>query len=233
MNRKHLYIAIGLSVTFLSCKEELQPQESSAAVRADQAQTTVNQKAAAAQNNAQTTQQTQAIQQTQTNPTNASTQPQGSLNPAHGQPGHRCDIAVGAPLNSKPSQAPATGNKTITTQNIQATPQVVTTPVKTAKGMNPPHGQPGHRCDIGVGEPLNSKPTKTTATPANSNTYSVTPTNTSTGTPSLLTPAATTSQPAVQTAPGMNPPHGQPGHVCGIAVGAPLNSEKKEEKKSE
>jgi len=26
------------------------------------------------------------------------------VNPAHGQPNHRCDIAVGAPLNSKPTQ---------------------------------------------------------------------------------------------------------------------------------
>jgi hypothetical protein len=26
------------------------------------------------------------------------------MNPSHGQPGHRCDIAVGAPLNSKPTQ---------------------------------------------------------------------------------------------------------------------------------
>lgn len=25
--------------------------------------------------------------------------PAGNLNPAHGQPGHRCDIAVGAPLD--------------------------------------------------------------------------------------------------------------------------------------
>jgi hypothetical protein len=28
----------------------------------------------------------------------------GALNPEHGKPGHRCDIAVGAPLNSKPKQ---------------------------------------------------------------------------------------------------------------------------------
>lgn len=33
-------------------------------------------------------------------------------------------------------------------------PQKVTTP--TALGMNPPHGQPNHRCDISVGTPLNS-----------------------------------------------------------------------------
>jgi len=78
-------------------------------------------------------------------------------------------------------------------------------PVVTAKGMNPPHGQPGHRCDIPVGAPLNSKPvvTQTQATPVTT---------------------TTTAQPTVVTAPGMNPPHGQPGHRCDIAVGAPLNS---------
>ena len=31
-----------------------------------------------------------------------------ALNPAHGQPGHRCDIAVGAPLNSAPAAQPQT-----------------------------------------------------------------------------------------------------------------------------
>jgi hypothetical protein len=30
------------------------------------------------------------------------------MNPQHGQPGHRCDIAVGAPLNSKPAAATTT-----------------------------------------------------------------------------------------------------------------------------
>ncbi len=113
------------------------------------------------------------------------------MNPPHGQPGHRCDIAVGAPLNSPPAQqtvAPAT-----TPVNISANQPATT--VVTAPGMNPPHGQPGHRCDIAVGAPLNSKPT----TPA-------------------TVPATT------KVAPGMNPPHGQPGHRCDIAVGAPLNS---------
>ncbi len=86
------------------------------------------------------------------------------MNPPHGQPGHRCDIAVGAPLNSKPQTMPTI------TQNAQQPTTVVTqqpaTP--TAPGMNPPHGQPGHRCDIAVGAPLNSKPAVTpvvTATP--------------------------------------------------------------------
>lgn len=82
------------------------------------------------------------------------------LNPAHGQPGHRCDIAVGAPLNSKPAPVavkPTTPTTTITPVNVPVTP--------TAPGMNPPHGQPGHRCDIAVGAPLSSAPA-TAPTPA-------------------------------------------------------------------
>jgi hypothetical protein len=82
------------------------------------------------------------------------------LNPAHGLPGHRCDISVGAPLDSKPAQPAATPTQTTT----QATPQVITAPVTmpqpTGKGLNPAHGQPGHRCDIAVGAPLDSKPTQ-------------------------------------------------------------------------
>jgi hypothetical protein len=31
----------------------------------------------------------------------------GGINPAHGQPNHRCDIAVGAPLNSVSNSASA------------------------------------------------------------------------------------------------------------------------------
>ena len=80
------------------------------------------------------------------------------LNPAHGQPGHRCDISVGAPLDSKPVQINTQQPTTITT-----TPQPVAQ--ATAPGMNPPHGQPNHRCDIAVGAPLNS-PVTQAATPA-------------------------------------------------------------------
>lgn len=86
------------------------------------------------------------------------------LNPAHGQPGHRCEIPVGAPLDSKPTQ-PTTVNKapqSVVTQP-SAQPVVInpaTTPVATGPGLNPEHGKPGHRCDIAVGAPLNSKPTQ-------------------------------------------------------------------------
>ncbi|MFI5129511.1 MAG: hypothetical protein ACHQFX_05945 [Chitinophagales bacterium] len=108
------------------------------------------------------------------------------LNPAHGQPGHRCEIAVGAPLDSKPAQ-------TTTTTSLP------TPPVATTAALNPAHGQPGHRCEIAVGAPLDSKPAQPTTT---------------TSLPS----------PPVATSAGLNPAHGQPGHRCEIAVGAPLDS---------
>jgi hypothetical protein len=85
------------------------------------------------------------------------------MNPPHGQPNHRCDIAVGAPLNSKP--APATAPTTTAAAQPQVVMTEVPNKVKTAPGMNPPHGEPNHRCDIAVGAPLNSKPaTPTTVT---------------------------------------------------------------------
>jgi hypothetical protein len=73
------------------------------------------------------------------------------LNPAHGQPGHRCDIPVGQPLNSKPQPNNQTATTTTPPSNTQLKPDTLF-----AKGLNPAHGYPGHRCDIAVGQPLNS-----------------------------------------------------------------------------
>lgn len=71
------------------------------------------------------------------------------VNPAHGQPGHRCDLAVGAPLiNTDGTPVPAANP-----QNIQSAP-ALPAPVPAGLKVNPPHGQPGHRCDIQVGAPL-------------------------------------------------------------------------------
>jgi hypothetical protein len=78
------------------------------------------------------------------------------MNPQHGQAGHRCDIAVGAPLNSPVAAANSCTTKhstsgypatTYTVNNAAASAPA--TP--TAEGMNPPHGQENHRCDIAVG----------------------------------------------------------------------------------
>lgn len=109
-------------------------------------------------------------EQPSTQPNNA----QVMLNPPHGQPYHRCDIPVGAPLNSPPANAnPQTGsnpdgNTTPQTTNTPTTPTIEnamkvnpsqtqsagTADQGTKPKLNPPHGQPFHRCDIPVGNPL-------------------------------------------------------------------------------
>jgi len=53
---------------------------------------------------------------------------------------------VGAPLNSATVTAPQ--------QTQQVVKNEVSPTTKTAPGMNPQHGKPGHRCDIAVGAPL-------------------------------------------------------------------------------
>ncbi len=78
------------------------------------------------------------------------------MNPPHGQPNHRCDIPVGAPLNSKKAETTTvktTDIQTTTTAPIAA-PQNNAGSTTVAAGMNPAHGQPSHRCDIPVGAPL-------------------------------------------------------------------------------
>ncbi len=166
------------------------------------------------------------------------------LNPEHGQPGHRCELAVGAPLDSKPVTTPATTsttpNNTVPNfqlpEGVEMKRQTISTPTTTTPtntsttkaGLNPEHGQPGHRCDISVGAPLDSKPTTTPAITSTSTNTPVTsssippfkpvqPAGTNTATIPIKTDGAVT-------APGMNPEHGKPGHRCDIAVGAPLDS---------
>lgn len=130
-------------------------------------------------------------------------------NPKHGEPGHRCDIAVGAPLNSAPKQQEKP--QPTPSQAIQTAP--TSAPVKTVntKGiaLNPKHGEPGHRCDIAVGAPLTSTAKQTKTINANQNI---------TATPATVQPTLT--DPKNQKT---NPPHGQPDHRCDLAVGAPLN----------
>lgn len=70
------------------------------------------------------------------------------VNPAHGLPGHRCDLPVGAPLNSaakvQTPQAETAQSTTISPIRVDQTPKV-----------NPPHGEPGHDCSVPVGADLN------------------------------------------------------------------------------
>ncbi len=115
-----------------------------------------------------------------------------ALNPAHGEPFHRCDIAVGAPLDGpatqqgdspiKQSTGPKSFFKTVQSENATA----ATT-------------QPG--------QPAQPSPAATTT---------ITPTASQA---KPTTPAATTAN---TPKPKNNPAHGQPHHRCDIAVGAPL-----------
>ncbi len=85
--------------------------------------------------------------------------PKPKNNPEHGQPWHRCDIPVGAPLDSKPAEKAEV-------QNMTTSPQasVPAKPEGPKPKNNPEHGQPWHRCDIAVGAPLDSKPEEETIT---------------------------------------------------------------------
>lgn len=79
------------------------------------------------------------------------------LNPAHGAPGHRCDIPVGAPLNSPAGNAAAPATSPIQLQTPPPVPPpTLTQPVNSNVRLNPAHGQPGHDCSIPVGQPLKS-----------------------------------------------------------------------------
>lgn len=73
-----------------------------------------------------------------------------ALNPPHGQPGHDSDIAVGAPLDGSGGQGQQATQPTFNPQVVQPATQG-TAP---ANGINPPHGQSGHDCDVAVGAPL-------------------------------------------------------------------------------
>lgn len=134
------------------------------------------------------------------------------VNPPHGAPGHRCDIAVGASLNAAPS-TPVT--PTVNPQPINTTVPAVTpttAPVEavlpsSGQKLNPKHGEPGHRCEIAVGAPLDSKPQTTTTT--------TTPKAVDVKLPANLPKEA-------KNGVKLNPKHGAPGHRCEIAVGAPL-----------
>jgi hypothetical protein len=95
------------------------------------------------------------------------------LNPPHGQPGHRCDIAVGAPLDMAPPASPSNANSMTPVVNPVQSPSPVqqSSPTPQQPGMstgklNPPHGQPGHRCDLSVGAPLDGAPPAPDTKPA-------------------------------------------------------------------
>lgn len=170
MNAKSFLSLLSIAVILGACKKDLEPQEASATPTAATSPTATTD-AAVAQMTPTTAPNMAAPGQATAQPAQPAPTAPG-MNPAHGQPGHRCDIAVGAPLNSpaKMTSQPAMtinpqtgGNQSVKMTPTQNTPAMLQPPAggatATAPGMNPAHGQPGHRCDIAVGAPLNSAPT--------------------------------------------------------------------------
>ncbi len=67
------------------------------------------------------------------------------VNPKHGEPDHRCDIPVGAPLDQATSQTSSENN------------EMNESPIRLRSSkpkINPPHGKPGHDCSVPVGAEL-------------------------------------------------------------------------------
>lgn len=106
-----------------------------------------------------------AVASNPTQPQTAKSGAKPALNPAHGEPFHRCDISVGAPIDSAPQQnaAPqqmpqqsASNNNFNTSPIAPSVAAPVSAPQATGPkpALNPAHGEPHHRCDLQVGAPL-------------------------------------------------------------------------------
>jgi hypothetical protein len=110
-----------------------------------------------------------------------------------------------SPATPGASSAQAATLVTSPAGQAQSATQGSTQAAKTVAAVNPPHGQPGHDCAVAVGAPLNA-PAGGAATAA----------------PQPQTIAAPASAPKAGGSGRVNPAHGQPGHDCAVAVGAPL-----------
>ena len=120
-----------------------------------------------------------------------------------------CGGSEGPPDTTVPSDAATTVVQPgISTDAVQTQPGAAA-----VSDPNPPHGEPGHRCEIAVGASLSSAPAVEASMEGVPQTS---PMFNTADAPVTLGSEQTT------TAPGMNPPHGQPGHDCAVAVGSPL-----------
>lgn len=73
-----------------------------------------------------------------------------ALNPPHGQPGHDCNVAVGSPLNRSTNSFNAPAPTPVMPVTINPLQNASSGGVR----LNPPHGEPGHDCNVQVGQPL-------------------------------------------------------------------------------
>jgi hypothetical protein len=153
------------------------------------------------------------------------------------------DQSSGLLVQEQDQQQESTVNEEVQPALSQEPDQQVSEQVEAQVMLNPPHGQPFHRCDIPVGSPLPpaGSAQQATANPAASTTqataqaqatapaaavdYSMIPTienvNRLSNTPGRPSTTASSTPPS-GTPPRNNPPHGQPWHRCDIPVGSPL-----------
>lgn len=134
-----------------------------------------------------------------------------------------------APTNIEPNQ-PAEAETAAQPSAEQNNAEVI---------LNPPHGEPNHRCDIPVGAPLNSAPANTARQTTNSPAPTLAPRVSGSAPSAANNPTAPTIENAMRmnsgqtrstaqtnnntgTKPRLNPAHGQPWHRCDIPVGSPL-----------
>lgn len=83
--------------------------------------------------------------------------------------------------------------------------------------LNPPHGEPGHVCEIPVGEPLDG------SAGGGSASQTIQMGGGADAMPQTITMPQMQSSGMQGGGSGkINPPHGEPGHVCEVPVGEPL-----------
>lgn len=123
--------------------------------------------------------------------------------------------AATTPAATAPMEAPDTS-----TASLLTPPPTAAVPVAPPVKLNPPHGQPGHRCDIEVGQPLPAAGTTVVATQPSTQPVQPVMQNPQ---PVMMNPPANANVLPGAPKGKVNPPHGEPGHRCDIAVGAPLN----------
>ncbi len=183
MKRISHYLLSSLFIVAFACSNNNTESESTDDVPVQELQASLDTPSAEVQSDVQTLTEQEGISSGQVQSGQGAVQPastvipvnanQGqALNPAHGEPGHDCAIAVGAPLNSaKPaaSQQILPSTPSSSPVQIQANPSTTTpaaspapimtipnnkTPAGTSGKVNPAHGEPGHDCAKPVGEPL-------------------------------------------------------------------------------
>jgi|SRR5690554_6344922 len=130
----------------------------------------------------------------------------------------------------------------VTTENVTTTENTETSTssnTDTQVALNPPHGEPGHICEIPVGQPLpNGNAAAASNTSSSNEAVRLNPAHgqpghvceipvgqplpNASGTNTAVPNNVQLKTPLMKENQKLNPPHGQPGHVCEIPVGQPL-----------